>query len=85
MQHSIDDEQLERYLAGTLPTRSAGKVERALRKSAELRKRLEELRAEAEVLKQVVDSQAIRLVEDEERRVVSEVTQKLRASFKGVK
>ena len=81
MHHSIDDEQLERYLAGTLPTRSAGQVERALRKSAKLRKRLEQLRGEAEILKTVIDSQAIRPVEDEEKRVISDVTGRLRAAL----
>ena len=81
MHHSIDDEQLERYLAGTLPTRSVSQVERALRKSAKLRKRLEQLRGEAEILKTVIDSQAIRPVEDEEKRVISDVTGRLRAAL----
>ncbi len=81
MHHSIDDEQLERYLVGTLPTRSADQVERALRKSAKLRKRLEQLRGEAEILKTVIDSQAIRPVEDEEKRVISDVTGRLRAAL----
>ena len=66
------DDDLERYLAGALPASSAKRIERAISRSTELRARLEELRAEREIVDAVKDSFAIRLPEAEEERIVTE-------------
>jgi hypothetical protein len=42
--HAIDDETLRAYLAETLPPSASARVEKALRDSAELRSRLEDVR-----------------------------------------
>ena len=72
MAAAVTDDDLERYLSGALAPSIVKRIERALSRSPQLRTRLEELRAEREIIDEVKDSFAIRLPEAEEERIVAE-------------
>ncbi len=73
MAGTIDRKKLEQYVAGALTPTITRRVEAALEASAGLRAILEEVKGEAEIVETVKDSQAIRLPEDDEERIVSDV------------
>jgi anti-sigma factor RsiW len=71
MKTNISDNELEAYVAGRLSDRGRRRIDTALRASANLRTRLEEVQRERETLEAVRDSFAIRLPEQEEERIIS--------------
>ena len=73
MTSRISDKQIERYLAGALSGSATRRIDAALKRSAALRRRLDELRGELETLRAVRDSQSIRPPEEQERRIAANV------------
>lgn len=81
MAGTIDRKKLEKYVAGELTPAMKRRVEDALAASADLRQLLEEVQGEAEIVEAVKDSQAIRLPEREEERIVTQVMGSLRTTL----
>lgn len=83
IQPSNDD--LERYLAGKLSSSATKRIEKAVKRSAELRARLDELRFEHKTVEAIKDSFGIRLPEAEEERIVSKAVDRLRTELSAVR
>ena len=81
MVETIDRKKLEKYVAGELTRAMKRRVEDALDASADLRRLLDEVKGEVEIVEAVKDSQAIRLPEREEERIVTEVMGSLRTTL----
>lgn len=81
MAAAIDRTKLEKYAAGELTPAMKRRVEDALEASADLRQLLEQVTDEAEIVEAVRDSQAIRLPEGEEERIVTELVGSLRTAM----
>lgn len=73
MPQRISDEHLQRYLAGSLSQTAKRRLDAAMQKSLALRRRLEELQREAELLDAIKDARVIRLSQRDEERVPSRV------------
>lgn len=84
MHKTIDDRQLEAYLRDTLSDSLKQRIEKALKASAELRIRLETITDELRIEDAARDSRAIRLSDQDERRVVASVMDTLRTSLEEV-
>jgi len=81
MAKTIDRKLLEQYVAGELTPAMKKRVEAELGASTNLRQLLEEIRGEAEIVKAVKDSQAIRLSDQEENRITHNAIGGLRTTL----
>jgi len=81
MVRSITTEHLEKYVADTLSPTVRRRVESALRESQQLRRELDELKAEAGIVDEVKDSLSIRLPERDEARSVSKAVGRLKTTL----
>ena len=73
----FSDAELEAYLQRTLPQRRAFALERALRESDELRRRLDAARVQQQFVEAVRDSFSLRLPDAEEDRIVTQSMRRL--------